>query len=42
MGQRNYCRMWRKSKVLTSQDLVSYDTSTYETVSVAEQKLTGQ
>ena len=30
-----------KSKVLTSQDLVSYDTSTYETVSVAEQKLTG-
>ena len=30
-----------KSKVLTSQDLVSYDTSSSKTVSVAEQKLTG-
>ena len=30
-----------KSKVLTSQDLVSYDTSSSKKVSVAEQKLTG-
>lgn len=29
-----------KSKILTSQDLVSYDTTSYETVSVAEQKMT--
>lgn len=29
-----------KSKVLTAQDLVTYDTSTYETVSIAEEKLT--
>lgn len=29
-----------KSKVLTENDLVTYDTSTYETVSIAEQKLT--
>ncbi len=29
-----------KSKVLTSSDLVTYDTTTYETISVAEQKLT--
>ena len=29
-----------KSKVLTSSDLVTYDTKTYETISVAEQKLT--
>ena len=29
-----------KSKVLTSNDLVSYDTSTYETISIAEEKLT--
>ena len=29
-----------KSKVLTEQDLVTYDTSTYETISVAEEKLT--
>jgi ABC-2 type transport system permease protein len=29
-----------KYKVLTSSDLVTYDTSTYETISIAEQKLT--
>lgn len=29
-----------KSKVLTSNDLVTYDTTTYETISIAEQKLT--
>ena len=29
-----------KSKVLTSNDLVTYDTSTYETISIAEEKLT--
>lgn len=29
-----------KSKVLTSSDLVTYDTATYETISIAEQKLT--
>lgn len=29
-----------KSKVLTAQDLVTYDTSTYETISIAEEKLT--
>ena len=29
-----------KSKVLTDQDLVTYDTSTYETISIAEEKLT--
>ena len=29
-----------KSKVLTSNDLVTYDTTTYETISVAEEKLT--
>ncbi len=29
-----------KSKVLTSSDLVTYDTTTYETISIAEQKLT--
>lgn len=29
-----------KSKVLTEQDLVTYDTSTYETISIAEEKLT--
>ena len=29
-----------KSKVLTANDLVTYDTSTYETISIAEQKLT--
>lgn len=29
-----------KSKVLTSRDLVTYDTSTYETISIAEQKFT--
>lgn len=29
-----------KSKVLTSSDLVTYDTSTYETISIAEEKLT--
>ena len=28
------------SKVLTSSDLVTYDTSTYETISIAEEKLT--
>lgn len=28
------------SKVLTSNDLVTYDTSTYETISIAEEKLT--
>ena len=29
-----------KSKVLTSSDLVTYDTTTYETINIAEQKLT--
>ena len=29
-----------KSKILTSNDLVTYDTSTYETISIAEEKLT--
>ena len=29
-----------KSKVLTQDDLVTYDTSTYETISIAEEKLT--
>ena len=29
-----------KSKVLTTNDLVTYDTSTYETISIAEEKLT--
>ncbi len=29
-----------KSKVLTEQDLVTYDTTTYETISIAEEKLT--
>lgn len=29
-----------KSKVLTTSDLVTYDTTTYETISIAEQKLT--
>lgn len=29
-----------KSKVLTSNDLVTYDTATYETISIAEEKLT--
>ena len=29
-----------KSKVLTESDLVTYDTSTYETISIAEEKLT--
>ncbi len=29
-----------KSKVLTSNDLVTYDTTTYETISIAEEKLT--
>ena len=29
-----------KSKVLTTSDLVTYDTSTYETISIAEEKLT--
>ncbi len=29
-----------RSKVLTSSDLVTYDTSTYETISIAEEKLT--
>ena len=29
-----------KSKVLTSSDLVTYDSSTYETISIAEKKLT--
>ena len=29
-----------KSKVLTENDLVTYDTSTYETISIAEQKFT--
>ena len=29
-----------KSKVLTASDLVTYDTSTYETISIAEEKLT--
>ncbi len=29
-----------KSKVLTDSDLVTYDTSTYETISIAEEKLT--
>lgn len=29
-----------KSKVLTAQDLVQYDMSTYETISIAEEKLT--
>lgn len=29
-----------KSKVLTANDLVTYDTSNYETISIAEQKLT--
>lgn len=29
-----------KSKVLSSNDLVTYDTSTYETISIAEEKLT--
>lgn len=29
-----------KSKVLTEQDLVTYDTSSYETISIAEEKLT--
>ena len=29
-----------KSKVLTSSDLVTYDTTTYETISIAEEKLT--
>ena len=29
-----------KSKVLTANDLVTYDTSTYETISIAEEKLT--
>lgn len=29
-----------KSKVLSSMDLVTYDTSTYETISIAEQKFT--
>lgn len=29
-----------KSKVLTENDLVTYDTSTYETISIAEEKLT--
>lgn len=29
-----------KSKVLSSSDLVTYDTSTYETISIAEEKLT--
>lgn len=29
-----------KSKVLTSNDLVTYDTKTYETISIAEEKLT--
>lgn len=29
-----------KSKVLTEYDLVTYDTSTYETISIAEEKLT--
>ena len=29
-----------KSKILTASDLVTYDTSTYETISIAEQKLT--
>lgn len=29
-----------KSKVLTSDDLVTYDTTTYETISIAEEKLT--
>ena len=29
-----------KSKVLTDNDLVTYDTSTYETISIAEEKLT--
>lgn len=29
-----------KSKVLTEDDLVTYDTSTYETISIAEEKLT--
>ena len=29
-----------KSKVLASSDLVTYDTSTYETISIAEEKLT--
>ena len=29
-----------KSKVLTSSDLVTYDSSTYETISIAEEKLT--
>ncbi len=29
-----------KSKVLTSTDLVTYDTSTYETISIAEEKFT--
>ncbi len=29
-----------KSKVLTSNDLVTYDTSSYETISIAEEKLT--
>ena len=30
----------KKSKILTSNDLVTYDTSTYETISIAEEKLT--
>lgn len=30
----------QKSKVLTDQDLVTYDTTTYETISIAEEKLT--
>lgn len=29
-----------RSKVLTAEDLVTYDTSTYETISIAEEKLT--
>ena len=29
-----------KSKVLTSSDLVTYDTTTYETINIAEEKLT--
>ena len=29
-----------RSKVLTASDLVTYDTSTYETISIAEEKLT--
>ncbi len=30
----------KKSKILTDEDLVTYDTSTYETISIAEEKLT--